>query len=410
MRKSITKLFLLTLFLNVSILRAHSSVELFIFRMQKVGMRCSDITVFVDVTNKKVRACQGHANFFSFTYYNYKINDNYIGLSLRSGDAVDMTGESNNYFIISRKGRLFVCIDGKYYYDTNEYIITHEPHDAYKSFVSIYDQMSSALKSSGSRSPVATKNSDLKFSINGMTYTMVNVQGGSFTMGATSEQGNELMEKGRYFSDYRKPIHRVTLDNYYIGQTEVPQGIWEAVMGSNPSDNNDNCQLPVEKVSWYRCQEFINELNFLTGLRFRLPTEAEWEFAARGGVKSRGYKYSGSNMIDNVAWYLDNRREDWNPTYPVGTKSPNELGIYDMSGNVKEWCLDNYDEYNSTPVTNPCVRNNSRIFVIRGGDGHDADYKCVISNRWKAQGDYNGYHSVRGIEHLIGLRLALSSQ
>ena len=157
--------------------------------------------------------------------------------------------------------------------------------------------------------------------VNGVSFEMARVEGGTFRMGATSEQEDEA-------DSDETPVHSVTLSGYYIGKTEVTQALWQAVMGSNPSRFKGS-DLPVECVSWNDCQEFIKKLNRLTGRNFRLPTEAEWEFACRGGNNSRGYKYSGSNDIDNVAWYWDNSGEK---THPVGTKAPNELGIYDMSG------------------------------------------------------------------------------
>ena len=169
-----------------------------------------------------------------------------------------------------------------------------------------------------------------EFTVNGVSFTMVKVDGGTFTMGATPEQGSDA------YGD-QKPAHQVKLSDYYIGETEVTQELWQAVMGSNPS-NFKGSNLPVEEVSW-------ND-----GQKFRLPTEAEWEYAARGGAKSRGYKYSGSNNIGDVAWYIDNSGFK---THSVKTKSPNELGLYDMSGNVWEWCQDWYDSYGSSAQTNP---------------------------------------------------------
>ena len=146
-------------------------------------------------------------------------------------------------------------------------------------------------------------------------------------MGATPEQGSDAW-------DNEKPSHYVTLSSYYIGETEVTAELWQAVMGINPSNFSGSLR-PVECVSWNECQEFVTRLSSLTGENFRLPTEAEWEFAARGGKKSQGYKYSGSNTIGDVAWYSDNSNSE---THNVAQKLPNELGLYDMSGNVWEWC------------------------------------------------------------------------
>ena len=160
------------------------------------------------------------------------------------------------------------------------------------------------------------------FDVNGVSFTMIPVEGGTFTMGATSEMTAPDSDE--------KPTHQVTLSSYYMGETEVTQALWQAVMGSNPSwFQGDN--LPVEWVSWHDCQTFISRLNSLTGKRFRLPTEAEWEYAARGGNQSRHTQYSGSSRIDDVVWYEDNSGRK---THPVKTKQPNELGLYDMSGNV----------------------------------------------------------------------------
>ena len=195
-----------------------------------------------------------------------------------------------------------------------------------------------------------------KFTVNGVSFEMVLVEGGTFRMGATSEQEDEAE------SD-EKPVHSVTLSNYYIGKNEVTQALWQAVMGSNPSCF-EGSDLPVEDVSWNDCQEFIQKLNRLTGRNFRLPTEAEWEFACRGGNNSCGYKYSGSNNLANVAWYDDNSDGQ---THPVATKAPNELGIYDMSGNVWEWCADWYANYTSNSQTNPKGPQSGSYRVYRGG-------------------------------------------
>lgn len=224
--------------------------------------------------------------------------------------------------------------------------------------------------------------------VNGIKYNMVWVEGGTFRMGATSEQGSDA------YSD-EKPVHSVTLSSYYIGKTEVTQALWKAVMGNNPSYfKGDN--LPVEDVSWNDCQAFIRKLNSLTGQNFRLPTEAEWEFACRGGNNSRGYKYSGSNYIDNVAWHWDNSGKK---THPVATKSPNELGIYDMSGNVSEWCSDWKGDYSSGAQTNPKGPYDGSYRVNRGGSwGCDARY-CRSSDRCLNSPGYRRYY--------LGLRLSL---
>ena len=194
--------------------------------------------------------------------------------------------------------------------------------------------------------------------VGNVSYRMISVSGGTFTMGATSEM-TEMTKP----DEAEKPTHQVTLSSYYIGETEVTQALWKAVMGSNPSHfKGDN--LPVEQVSWNDCQTFIRKLNGLTGRHFRLPTEAEWEFAARGGNQSRHTQYSGSSRIDNVAWYGGN---SGSKTHPVKTKQTNELGIYDMTGNVWEWCQDWFGYYSSSAQTNPTDASSGSYHVYRGG-------------------------------------------
>jgi len=183
---------------------------------------------------------------------------------------------------------------------------------------------------------------------------MVFVEGGTFIMGCTD---------GECEYTWELPAHQVTVSSFQIAKYLVTQKQWETIMGNNPSRFKGD-DLPVERVSWYDIQEFIQKLNFITGKNYRLPTDAEWEFAARGGNKSQGYKYSGSNNLNEVAWHGYN---SGGTTHPVGTKAPNELGIYDMSGNVREWCSDWYEDYTDVPQTNPIGPATGSHRVLRNG-------------------------------------------
>ena len=226
------------------------------------------------------------------------------------------------------------------------------------------------------------------FTVNGVSFEMVRVEGGTFRMGTTSEQEDDAEID-------EKPVHSVTLSSYYIGKTEVTQALWQAVMGSNPSYYK-GADLPVERFSGNDCREFIQKLNSLTGCNFRLPTEAEWEFACRGGNKSNGYKYSGSNDIDNVAWYDGN---SGGKTHPVATKTPNELGIYDMSGNVWEWCNDWLADYTANSQTNPTGPKSGWYQARRGGSWDSSAGLCLSSNRH--------FKNPLARGNFLGLRLAL---
>lgn len=220
---------------------------------------------------------------------------------------------------------------------------------------------------------------ELTFTVGEASFTMKKVDGGTFQMGATIEQKNDARE-----NEY--PVRSVKLQPFYIGETEVTQNLWYAVMGRNPSRWKGN-DLPVEEINWDDCQVFILRLNQMTAQKFRLPTEAEWEYAARGGHKSMSYKYAGSDNIEDVAWYHNNSGIR---THPVKSKLPNELGLYDMNGNVYEWCQDVFVEpYRS------CI---DCSHVMRGGCWQNAARDCRVSSC--------GAHGGAGYAN-IGSRLAL---
>ena len=209
-------------------------------------------------------------------------------------------------------------------------------------------------------------------------------------MGATEEQGGNLKDQ--------LPTHRVILSDYYIGETPVTQELWSEVMEDNPSCYKGP-KKPVEMVSWNDCQEFVSRLNKLTGEKFRLPTEAEWEFAARGGVDSKGFKYAGSNSLNEVAWYSKNSDD---MTHEVKTKCPNELGLYDMNGNVWEWCSDYYSPsyYSVSPKINPQGPITGSSRVNRGGSWFTdiSRYRISVRDGNPEQGRYAA----------LGLRLAMN--
>ena len=282
-----------------------------------------------------------------------------------------LLGKSPNVFSNILTGKHSIKISKAGYNDHTETITIPEGQQT-----SLTGSLSQGIASSGDILPIEVK---------GISFNMVRVEGGTFDMGATPEQVNP--------NDDEKPVHQVTLSSYYIGETEVTQALWQAVMGSNPSDFKGD-SLPVEYVSWDDCQTFIERLNTITHRNFRLPTEAEWEFAARGGNKSRHTQYSGSDNLDEVAWYGSNSNDK---THPVKSKKANELGIYDMSGNVWEWCQDKYD---STPQNNPIGPSSGARRVSRGGGWGSDARGCRLSCR---SGRSPGFRTT-----FLGLRLVLS--
>ena len=245
----------------------------------------------------------------------------------------------------------------------------------------------SASRTSSQRAITVVTQAQKERIIQNLINNMVYVEGGTFMMGATSEQGSDA-------PDGEKPVHQVTLSSFSIGRYEVTQEEWQTVMGSNPSEFKGS-KRPVESVSWDDCQEFIRKLNAMTGKYFRLPTEAEWEYAARGGNRSHGYIYAGSNGPNSIAWYGGNSGYE---THEVGGKQPNELGLFDMSGNVWEWCQDWYSSYSSSSQTNPTGPSSGARRVHRGGSWGLSAWNCRVSFRnWYAPGLRNNY---------LGFRLA----
>ena len=215
------------------------------------------------------------------------------------------------------------------------------------------------------------------FTVGNVTFTMIGVQGGTFNMGCSDEYDMDCPKNEKK--------HKVTLSDYMIGETEVTQELWNAVMDHNPSEwKGEN--LPVENVSWIDCHEFIKKLNAMIGYNdnhgFSLPTEAEWEYASRGGRESKGYEYSGSDIVGTVAWYSG---DDINRPHIIRGKRANELGIYDMSGNVQEWCDDYYYDYTTESQINPKFptpeKNVMHSIVVRGGCYGSRPYECRVSCR-----------------------------
>ncbi len=245
-------------------------------------------------------------------------------------------------------------------------------------------------------------NGNWQFTIAAKSWNFILVEGGTFRMGSNDGNSDE------------KPIHEVAISSFWLSKYQVTQKEWQEVMGSNPSRFKGN-NLPVEQISWHDAIEYCNKRSIKEGLTpcysgsgnnvtcnwnadgYRLPTEAEWEYAARGGNKSKGYKYSGSNRLGDVAWYDSN---SGSKTHPVGQKSPNELGIYDMSGNVWEWCWDWYDSsyYNKSPKRDPRGATSGQYRLLRGGSWLFNVINCRVA--------YRSYYTPTNRYRSIGFRVS----
>lgn len=326
----------------------------------------------------------------TFTIENYpsiSLFTNSVSLKVGETSTIDIIAGSGNYSIekIEPLGVVTASVSKNH--------ISIEAHTAGSATITVKDD------NSGEKESIEVTVTDNEpsfetetFTVNGVSFNMVKVDGGTFMMGAPANDD--------IAGDYEKPQHKVTLNSYSIGQTEVTQELWKAVMGSNPSSywGSNQHQRPVEQVSWYDCQRFIFMLNKLTGKKFSLPTEAEWEFASRGGNKSKGYTYSGSDNVSEVAWYNGNSGSS---THNVGTKAANELGIYDMSGNVWEWCQDYYDPYSNETQVSPTGPFTGTDYVLRGGSWNFSDWFCRSFHRNHDKPDHTASH--------LGFRLALST-
>lgn len=257
--------------------------------------------------------------------------------------------------------------------------------------VELYNYILNGSSDDGKAQSVTVKNLG-----SSVTFKMIPVVGGTFFMGATAEQINPNKDE--------TPAHEVTVSDFLIGETEVTQELWQTVTGSRPVADSyqwsEDCGVgknyPAYYISYADCVTFIEKLNTLTGLSFRMPTEAEWEYAARGGSKSQRYQYSGSDNLDDVAW---SNCSSIKKLQPVGSKNPNELGIYDMSGNVGEWCSDWYGQYSADTQTNPVGPSSGTERVNRGGRWYS-----VVNG---ARNSFRGRHAPSARYSNLGLRLVL---
>ena len=361
---------------------AITSAQTYTFDMYETSG--GDYSVSIDLQRKQITASRASSQIFKYNYRKFNIENGtgVIGFSFDDRYSVIMRPDHDEHYFLVRKDAIFCSTSNA----SQEFYFKPKNTDRY---IATYQSLVNGLTDSNT-SPTPQQSNpsqNISFTVDGVSFTMIYVPGGTFTMGATSEQGSD-------FWDDEKPTHSVTLSSYHIGQTEVTQALWKAVMGSNPSEFRGD-KRPVENMSWNDCQTFISRLNAKTGKNFRLPTEAEWEYAARGG-HSGGSKYAGSDNINNVAWYYDNSGDE---THNVATKSPNSLGIYDISGNVCEWCQDWYGDYTSSSQTNPKGPSSGDDRVFRGGCWSNDARHCRVSHRFNYAPSFS--------DGRLGLRLVL---
>ena len=359
---------------------AFTSAQTYTFNMYETSG--GDYSVSIDLQRKQITASRAGRQIFNYNYRKFNIDNGtgVIGFSFDDRYSVIMRPDHDEHYFLVRKDAIFCSTSNA----SQEFYFKPKNTDRY---IATYQSLVNGLSEYVGQAPQPVNSSqNLTFTVGGVSFTMVYVPGGTFTMGATSEQGSDAWND-------EKPTHSVMLSSYYIGQTEVTQALWTAVMGRNSSEFRGD-RRPVERVSWNDCQTFISRLNAKTGKNFRLPTEAEWEYAARGG-HSGGSKYAGSDNINSVAWYADNSGDE---THNVATKSPNSLGIYDMSGNVYEWCQDWYGDYISSSQTNPKGPFNGVYRVFRGGSWGNSAWSCCVS--------FRGCNTPSRCNGRLGLRLA----
>ena len=278
------------------------------------------------------------------------------------------------------------------YSDIKESMLLDIPYENYSDFITvsllpqIQNKKEEEVRRKVEEAFIVLKDKSCSI-LQNLANNMVCVEGGSFFM------GNSVSRDCDAFED-EMPIHEVNVSSFYICKYEVTQEEWVFVMGNNPSLFTGS-KRPVDNISWDDCQLFIEKLNELTGKQFRLPTEAEWEYAARGGILSHGFKYAGSNIIQDVAWFEDNSNGQ---THEVGSKMPNELGLFDMSGNVFEWCQDWYGNYPIETHNNPSGPISGEFLINRGGSWNNLASNCRVTDRLY---DTSTFH-----DNCSGLRLA----